>query len=143
MVHPLLSPATPAAEVVRTALAPWADLLRQYPLYISVDKDVLADRDAAVNWDSGLLRLEQVLAILETFLAAAERRIVGADVLGDWSPVRLGHWLNRLCDRLDHPSPEHEPAEAARRNRRANAALLRALSPVAADAGRSPRRSIE
>jgi hypothetical protein len=71
-----------------------------------------------------------VLSILETFLAASEGRLAGADVLGDWSPVRLGHWLGRLCTRLDHPSPELDPADAADRNRRANAALLGALSPT-------------
>ena len=98
---------------------------------MSIDKDVLTSQDAAVNWDSGLLRLEQVLTILETFVAAAEGRLAGADVLGDWSPVRLGNWLNRLCTRLDHPSPDIDPADAAHRNRQANAALLRALSPLA------------
>jgi hypothetical protein len=140
-VHPLLSDGIPTAGVVRAALKSYLDELRRYPLYISVDKDVLTAQDAAVNWDSGLLRLEQALAILETFLAAAEGRMIAADVLGDWSPVRLGHRLNRLCDRLDHPSPELDPADAARRNRRANAALLRALSPVAAHAAESMSRS--
>jgi hypothetical protein len=141
-VHPLLSDGILTAAVVRAALNPWLDELRRYPLYVSVDKDVLTAQHAAVNWDSGLLRLEQVLAILETFLTAAEGRIVGADVLGDWSPVRLGHRLNRLCHRLDHPSPRVDPADAAQRNRGANAALLRALSPVAAHAAESMGRSL-
>jgi len=80
-----------------------------------------------VNWDSGLLRLPEALTIVETFLAAADGRLAGADVLGDWSPIQLGHWLNRLCDWLDHPSPEHDPAEAAARNRRANTVIVQVL----------------
>ena len=129
-VQPLLSGGIPASAILQSALKPYLDELGRYPLYVSIDKDVLDAQDAAVNWDSGLLRLEQVLSILETFLAASDGQLAGADVLGDWSPVRLGHWLGRLCTRLDHPSPELDPADAADRNRRANAALLQALSPA-------------
>src|SRR5262249_50581776 len=82
-VHPLLSDEVPLAEVLRSALQPHRDELRRYPLYISVDKDVLTAHDAAVNWDPGLLGLDQALAILEAFLAAAEGRLVGGDILGD------------------------------------------------------------
>jgi hypothetical protein len=125
-VHPLLAAGnTPSA--LRDGLEPFHDELRRGPLYISIDKDVLTAEDAAVNWDSGLLRLPEAVATVETFLAAAGGRLAGADVLGDWSPVRLGNWLNRICDRLDHPSPMLDPAEATQRNRKANAALLRVL----------------
>jgi hypothetical protein len=130
-VHPLMAEGMSPVEILGASLAPYLDELRRYPLYVSVDKDVLTAQDAAVNWDAGLLRLEHTVAILDTFLQAAGRRTCGADVLGDWSPVRLCHWLNQLCGRLGHPSPDLDPAEAAGRNRRANAALLRVLSPVA------------
>jgi hypothetical protein len=126
-VRPLLAGGNSPAAALRDGLEPFHDDLRRYPLYVSIDKDVLTPEDAAVNWDSGLLRLPEAVATVETFLAAAGGRLAGADVLGDWSPVRLGHWLNRLCDRLDHPSPQLDPADAADRNRRANAALLRVL----------------
>jgi hypothetical protein len=137
-VHPLLARERSPVVMLRASLAPFLDELRRYPLYVSVDKDVLTAEDAAVNWDPGLLELEQAVEILDTFLAAAGHRTCGADVLGDWSPVRLGHWLNRVCDRLGHPSPDLDLAEAARRNRRANSALLRALAPVADDRGTEP-----
>jgi hypothetical protein len=113
---------------VQSAIEPYRGDLAEHPLYISIDKDVLAFDHAAVNWDSGLLRLEHALEILAVFLAAAGGQVVGADLLGDWSPVRLWHVLNRICHRLDHPSPAHDPADAARRNQRVNAALLQALS---------------
>jgi hypothetical protein len=112
---------------LRGALEPFQEELARNPLYVSIDKDVLTPEDAAVNWDSGLLRLEEAVTTVQIFLAAAEGRVAGADVLGDWSPVQLGHLLSRLCDRVDHPRVLLDPTEAAQRNRRANAALLRVL----------------
>ncbi len=126
-VHPLRGPSGTVAEVLAAVLSSYGDALRQYPLYVSIDKDVLCFEDAAVNWDSGLLRLGDAVTILQAFLTASDGRLVGADVLGDWSPIRLSRWLNRLCDRVDHPSPAHDPLEAAERNGKANAALLRGL----------------
>ncbi len=126
-VHPLLSEDVSLPSALNDALSLFREELSRLPLYISIDKDVLCAEDAAVNWDSGLLRLPQAVTIVETFLAASRGRLAGADVLGDWSPIELGHWLNRLCDRLDHPSPKHDPDEAATRNQRANTAIVQAL----------------
>ncbi len=128
--RPLLPDGEAPADTLHAALEPYRDELRQYPLYISVNKDVLTGQEAAVNWDAGLLRLEHAASAIEVFLDAADGRLAGADVLGDWSPIRLGTWLNRLFNRLDHPSPNLDPADAATRNRRANAILLRALLPA-------------
>src|SRR5208283_2352540 len=85
-VHPLREPSGTVAEVLAAALSSYGDALRQHPLYVSIDKDVLCFEDAAVNWDSGLLRLGDAVTILQAFLAASDGRLVGADVLGDWSP---------------------------------------------------------
>jgi hypothetical protein len=123
------------AETLRHALEPFHQELAVRPLYVSIDKDVLTAADAAVNWDSGLLRLTEAVAVVEAFLAAAGTRLVGADLLGDWSLVRLGNWLNRLCDHLGHPRPSHDFADAATRNARANLAFLRALQPGDAQNG--------
>lgn len=128
-VRPLLADAASPAEVLRDALRPFRDELGAIPLYASIDKDVLVADDAAVNWDSGHLRLSDAASVVATFVDAAGGRLAGADLLGDWSPIRLGHPLNRLCDRIDHPSPSHDPVAAAARNLLANAALLRALLP--------------
>ena len=119
---------------MRDALRPYREGLARVPLYVSIDKDVMVADDASVNWDSGHLRLSEAASVVSTFFDAAGGRLAGADLLGDWSPVRLGTRLARLCDRLDHPSPSHDSATSSERNRRANAALLRALLP---DFGRS------
>ncbi len=130
-VNPLLDEeGAPLAASLNDALAPFRDDLSRLPLYISIDKDVLCAEDAAVNWDSGLLRLAEAVTIVERFLRAADGHLIGADVLGDWSPIELGHRLNSLCDRLDHPSPQHDPAEAAERNGRANNAILQVLQQL-------------
>src|SRR5262249_32049809 len=66
----------------------WRDDLARYPLYISLDKDVLTANDAVVNWDSGHLTLPEVQAVLTAFLDAARGRLAGMDLVGDWSAVR-------------------------------------------------------
>ena len=55
-VHPLLREGVTLATALNDALRPFRDELGRLPLYISIDKDVLSAEDAAVNWDSGLLR---------------------------------------------------------------------------------------
>jgi hypothetical protein len=129
-VNTLLKDGLLTADLLRDSLQPFGAELARYPLYVSIDKDVLVAADAAVNWDSGLLRLADAVAVVETFVTAAGGRLAGADLLGDWSVVRLGHWLNRLCDRLDHPNLLVDGADAATRNGKANAALLAALFPA-------------
>ena len=52
------------------------------PVYISIDKDVLAKKDAQTNWDQGRMSLEELLDILEAIGEVAP--IVGADVCGEW-----------------------------------------------------------
>jgi hypothetical protein len=129
-VHPLLGAGGTPGQVVRDVLGRFRDDLACAPLYISIDKDVLVGTDAVVNWESGLLERAQAVEVVATFVAAAEGRLAGADLLGDWSAVRLGGWINRACDWLDHPSPSPDPNEAATVNHQANAAFLEVLAPI-------------
>jgi hypothetical protein len=128
-------PDTPVdAERLRLLLRPFAAVLASRPLYISVDKDVLVGADAAVNWDSGHLHLAEAQEILAAFVAAAGGRLAGMDVTGDWSRVRLRGSLRRLLHWTEHPALTVNPAEASRRNERANLALVEAAGglPLAA-----------
>jgi hypothetical protein len=104
----------------------WAEL-RRYPLYISVDKDVLLEQDAAVNWDSGKLTLAEVGHILSGLLDACGDELAGVDIVGDWSPVRTRGLLRWGLHVTEHPSLDIGPDEATRRNERANLSLLRHL----------------
>ncbi|MDN5331823.1 MAG: hypothetical protein PWP45_1048 [Tepidanaerobacteraceae bacterium] len=86
------------------------------PVYISIDKDVLAKKDAQTNWDQGRMSLEELLDILEAIGNVAP--VVGADVCGEWrvpgDPVLI------TCDDMEKASV----------NERANLKILEKLLEV-------------
>jgi hypothetical protein len=127
---------------VEYLLRPFAPALARWPLYVSLDKDVMPAADAVVNWDSGHLRPAEVSAVLGAFAAAAGGNVIGMDVVGDWSPVRLGGTFRRLLHWTEHPALAVDPAEACRTNERANLALLQRVAAILArPAGRVNRPS--
>jgi hypothetical protein len=96
-------------------------------LYVTIDKDVLAAEDAVTNWDQGHASLDFLIAAIAA--AAAGRRVVGADVVGDWSmPVYGDGPVTRLLKRgealLDQPWARPEPSAADALNEAANLRLL-------------------
>ncbi|WP_300896661.1 arginase family protein [uncultured Alistipes sp.] len=54
------------------------------PLYVSVDKDVLAPEWAATNWDQGTMTLPELCDMLRSLLL--RRTVLGADVCGEYAP---------------------------------------------------------
>lgn len=60
-------------------------------VYVTIDKDVLRPDEAGTNWDQG----RTSLAFLSTLIARAleGRRLIGADVVGDWSAPSYGGGL--------------------------------------------------
>lgn len=100
--------------------------LKTRAIYITIDKDVLRREEAATNWDQGQASLAFVEAAVRR--AARGRRIVGADIVGDWSPPRYGRgpsaWLKRGEAFLDQPRRGPEPATADEVNEAANLRLL-------------------
>jgi hypothetical protein len=101
--------------------------LEAEPLYVSIDKDVLRESDAFTNWDSGRLSLDDLLALIGQFVAAARGNVAGIDLLGDWSPVRTDSWLGRLCHWTQHRAQTIDPELAAARNEAANTAIIETL----------------
>src|SRR5258708_17746056 len=86
-------------------------------IYLTIDKDVLRAADAATNWDQGRTSLELLKTLLTRVLP--RHRLIGADVVGDWSvPVYGGglaaHVLKQGEARLDQPwarpTPRARPA---------------------------------
>jgi len=57
-------------------------------IYVTIDKDVLRPAEAVTNWDQGQASLEFVMTAIAC--AAAGRRLIGADVVGDWSKAVYG-----------------------------------------------------
>ncbi len=112
------------AERLEELLRPYRRQLARWPLYISLDKDVMTPADAVVNWDSGHLRLSEVADILKGFVAAADGNLIGMDVVGDWSPVCVQGTFRRLFHWTEHPSLAVDPADAGRRNEATNLTLL-------------------
>jgi hypothetical protein len=97
--------------------------LQRFPLYISLDKDVMSAEEAVVNWDSGTLGFAEVLEVLKWFERASDGRLAGMDVVGDWSPVHLRPGVRTLCHWIEHPSLQIDPDLAAQLNQRMNKAL--------------------
>lgn len=95
-------------------------------VYVTIDKDVFTEAEAVTNWDQG----RTSIAFVETAVraVAANHRIVGADIVGDWSPqVFAGNPLEALLKRaeafLDQPRRGPAP-DVASVNERTNLRLL-------------------
>lgn len=67
------------------------------PVYLSIDKDVLANDVVNTNWDQGLMRFEE----LESAIRMLQRPLIGSDVVGDVSSYRYRSGFKRLLSRLD------------------------------------------
>jgi arginase family enzyme len=67
------------------------------PIYLSIDKDVLAADVVNTNWDQGVMRLEELTSAIRPFLG----RLVGSDVTGDVSSYRYRSRFKRLLSGLD------------------------------------------
>jgi hypothetical protein len=121
---------------IEEQLRPFRDELAVRPLYLSLDKDVLLESEAVVNWDSGRLTRRELLDVLEVFQTAARGDWAGVDVIGDWSPVRLCGVLRRLLHWTEHPVQRVDADDATRRNEALNLLLLETLvHPRSAAAG--------
>jgi hypothetical protein len=121
-------PASPVAQDrLEELLHPFHAELARWPLYVSLDKDVLRQGESIVNWDSGHLTLQEVSGVLEAFLRAAGGRMAGMDVVGDWSPVRVQGLLRRTLHWTEHPPLAVDPAGATRLNEAVNLALVEGI----------------
>jgi arginase family enzyme len=96
-------------------------------IYISVDKDCLRAADATTNWEQGSMPLSTVTAAIRAL--KAHKHVVGADTVGDFSPVRFRSplkWIASYLDRREHP--REEMVIASRINAAANVQLIQALT---------------
>ncbi len=95
---------------------------------MTIDKDVLRPADAATNWDQGEMPLDALLTALRHLAAA--RRIVGADICGEYSPPRFSDPIKHLAAWLDRPQAVPALPEALARNDRTNRALIEILADI-------------
>ena len=78
----------------------------------------------------GLLTLAEVQVILKGFLDGAGGNLIGMDVVGDWSEVKLRGLFRRFLHWTEHPALKVSPAEADRRNEQTNLALLELIQVI-------------
>ena len=84
------------------------DSKNQLPFYISIDKDVLCEADAATTWSQGDMTLEELLAALKIFterLAAENGKILQVDICGECDPAEgMDGTKNEFANKvlLDH-----------------------------------------
>jgi len=94
-------------------------------IWITIDKDVLPEREALTNWDQGQMPLAGVLAMLGA--AGARKRLLGADICGEYSPPRHANWLKRIESKMDQPVRNADGREKIDGNVRTDCELARAL----------------
>lgn len=107
------------------------DRIETEAVYVTIDKDVLAPEDAVTNWDQGRMRLPYVLTLISEI--GRRCRIVGADVIGDYSAPRYaGNLWTQVAKKaeilIDQPRMRQEPAAVRNINSAANHALLEVLA---------------
>ncbi len=92
------------------------------PVYLSIDKDVLAHDVVQTNWDQGVMRLEELTSAIQML----KGRIVGSDVTGDVSSYRYRSPFKRLLSGLDGQPriPDHTLGEWQAQHQQVNRQLL-------------------
>jgi arginase family enzyme len=96
------------------------------PIYLSIDKDVLARDVVQTNWDQGVMRLEEITGAIRKL----KNRILASDVVGEVSSYRYHSLFKRLLSGLDR-QPEiaaHTLAEWQSQHQRVNHKLLSLLA---------------
>jgi hypothetical protein len=96
------------------------------PVYLSIDKDVLAPDVVQTNWDQGVMRLEELMAAIRRLRG----RIVASDVTGEVSSYRYRSRFKRLLSGLDRQPeiPQRTLNDWQTRHQEVNRQLLSVLA---------------
>ncbi|MBV9566855.1 MAG: hypothetical protein JO172_01845 [Hyphomicrobiales bacterium] len=97
-------------------------------VWLTIDKDVLVEEEAATNWDQGAMSVDHLIEAIK--LLAMRTCLLGVDVCGDYSPPRFGDPFRAALARFDHPAKPEPTPEVLRRNATSNARLLACLEEV-------------
>jgi arginase family enzyme len=97
------------------------------PVYLSIDKDVLAREVVQTNWDQGVMRLEELTAAIRLL----QGRILASDVTGEVSSYRYRSRFKRFLSGLDRQPeiPERTLNEWQSQHQQVNRQLLSLLAP--------------
>jgi arginase family enzyme len=97
-------------------------------VWLTIDKDVLAEEEAATNWDQGAMSVDHLIEAIKLF--ALHRRVLGVDVCGDYSPPRFRDPFRAALAHFDHPAKPAPTPETLGRNATTNARLLACFEEV-------------
>ena len=111
----------PLPDAIDTVLA----AIPTEAIWITIDKDVLPEREALTNWDQGQMPLAALLAMLRA--VGQRKRFLGADICGEYSPPRHANWLKRIEARMDQPERNATDSRRIEDNIRTDCALAQAL----------------
>jgi arginase family enzyme len=111
----------PLQEAVEVVLA----TIPTEAVWVTIDKDVLSEDEALTNWDQGRMPLAALLAMLRA--VGARKRLLGADICGEYSPPRHANWLKRIEAKLDQPARDATDRQRIDDNVRSDCALARTL----------------
>ncbi len=97
------------------------------PVYLSIDKDVLARDVVQTNWDQGVMRMEELM----TAIRMLPGRIIASDVTGEVSSYYYRGWFKRFLSVLDRQPeiPERTLNEWQIQHQQVNRQLLSLLAP--------------
>ena len=98
-------------------------------VWFSIDKDVLAESEALTNWDQGQMPLAAICELIAAI--GAHKRIVGADICGEYSEPEMANLFKRIESRFDRPQRLPD-SEALERNETVNRTLLATIARAAA-----------
>lgn len=91
-----------------TLLEPYAEILAKYPLYISIDKDVMLRCENLQNWNSGVLTRTEMLYIIEALIHLSNRRVLAIDITGDFSKVEVAGFYRTYLHNTQHEDTEND-----------------------------------
>ena len=97
------------------------------PVYLSIDKDVLARDVVQTNWDQGVMRLEELASAIRML----QGRLLASDVVGEVSVYRYRSLFKRLLSGLDRQPeiPEQTLNDWQAQHQHVNRQLLALLAP--------------
>ena len=90
-----------AALTLPDAIRAVIDAIPTRAIWITIDKDVLPEHEALTNWDQGQMPLAALLEMLRA--VGTQKRVLGADICGEYSPPHHRNWFKHIEARMDQP----------------------------------------
>lgn len=114
-----------AERQLEDAICMVLDAIPTEAVWITIDKDVLPEHEALTNWDQGRMPLAALHAMLHAI--GQHKRLLGADICGEYSPPRHANLLKRIESKLDQPARDMTNRQKIEDNARTDCALARTL----------------